>query len=133
MVMPPAASTIRLGVVAFGGPEGMDEVVPFLENTLRGRNIPRERLAEVGKHYELFGGVSPINGQMRALIAALEADPGRVDGRASLGPCVQQLEEERLLVGEPSAATAEKGGAIYAYLVEHVGERLFGNDAKERR
>ncbi|MEI8105635.1 MAG: ferrochelatase [Actinomycetes bacterium] len=61
-------------VVSFGGPEGMDDVIPFLENVTRGRNIPRERLAEVGHHYELFGGVSPINAQNRALIEALEAE-----------------------------------------------------------
>ncbi len=59
-------------VVSFGGPEGPDDVIPFLENVTRGRNIPRGRLAEVGHHYELFGGVSPINRQNRALIAALE-------------------------------------------------------------
>jgi ferrochelatase len=61
-------------VVSFGGPEGPDDVIPFLENVTRGRNIPRERLEEVGHHYELFGGVSPINGQNRALIAALETE-----------------------------------------------------------
>ncbi len=61
-------------IVSFGGPEGMDEVMPFLENVLRGRNVPRERLVEVSHHYELFGGVSPINGQNRALIDALEAE-----------------------------------------------------------
>ncbi len=61
-------------VVSFGGPEGPDEVVPFLENVTRGRGIPPERLAEVAHHYELFGGVSPINAQNRALIAALEVE-----------------------------------------------------------
>jgi ferrochelatase len=61
-------------VVSFGGPEGMDDVMPFLENVTRGRNIPRERLAEVAHHYEIFGGVSPINQQNRDLIAALEAE-----------------------------------------------------------
>ena len=61
-------------VVSFGGPEGMDDVIPFLENVTRGRNIPRERLAEVGHHYELFDGVSPINQQNRDLIAALEVE-----------------------------------------------------------
>ena len=59
-------------VVSFGGPEGPDDVVPFLENVTRGRGIPRERLEEVGAHYQLFGGVSPINDQARALVAALE-------------------------------------------------------------
>jgi ferrochelatase len=60
-----------LVVVSFGGPEGMDDVIPFLENVTRGRNVPRERLEEVAHHYELFGGVSPINAQNRALIDAL--------------------------------------------------------------
>jgi protoporphyrin/coproporphyrin ferrochelatase len=61
-------------VVSFGGPEGMDDVIPFLENVTRGRNVPRERLEEVARHYELFGGVSPINAQNRALIAALRVE-----------------------------------------------------------
>lgn len=61
-------------VLSFGGPEGMDDVLPFLENVTRGRNIPRERLLEVAEHYYHFGGVSPINGQNRALVAALERE-----------------------------------------------------------
>lgn len=61
-------------VVSFGGPEGPDDVVPFLENVTRGRDTPRERLVEVGAHYGLFGGVSPINQRCRELIAALEAE-----------------------------------------------------------
>ena len=58
-------------LVSFGGPEGPDDVLPFLENVLRGKNVPRERMLEVAEHYEHFGGVSPINAQNRALIAAL--------------------------------------------------------------
>ncbi len=61
-------------VVSFGGPEGPDEVMPFLENVLRGKNVPRERMLAVAEHYQQFGGVSPINAQNRALIAALEAE-----------------------------------------------------------
>ena len=61
-------------VVSFGGPEGMDDVIPFLENVLRGRNVPRERMLKVAQHYEMFGGVSPINQQNRNLIAALEKE-----------------------------------------------------------
>jgi protoporphyrin/coproporphyrin ferrochelatase len=61
-------------IVSFGGPEGMDDVIPFLENVLRGRNVPRERMEEVAHHYALFDGVSPINDQNRALIAALRAE-----------------------------------------------------------
>ena len=61
-------------VVSFGGPEGMDDVIPFLQNVLRGRNVPRERMLQVAKHYELFGGVSPINEQNRKLISALQIE-----------------------------------------------------------
>ena len=61
-------------VMSFGGPEGQDDVIPFLQNVAGGRNIPRARLEEVGEHYRGFGGVSPINAQNRALIAALEAE-----------------------------------------------------------
>lgn len=61
-------------VLSFGGPEKPEDVVPFLENVTRGRGIPRERLAQVGEHYFLFGGKSPINDQNRALIGALEKD-----------------------------------------------------------
>jgi ferrochelatase len=61
-------------LLSFGGPEGPDDVLPFLENVTRGRGIPRERLREVGQHYHLFGGVSPINDQNRALLDALRKD-----------------------------------------------------------
>jgi ferrochelatase len=61
-------------VVSFGGPEGPDDVLPFLENVLRGKNVPRERMLQVAEHYDHFGGVSPINEQNRALIAALEKE-----------------------------------------------------------
>lgn len=63
-------------LLSFGGPEGPDEVMPFLENVTRGRGIPRERLASVAEHYLHFGGVSPINGINRALIAEIEAELG---------------------------------------------------------
>jgi protoporphyrin/coproporphyrin ferrochelatase len=61
-------------VVSFGGPEGPDDVLPFLRNVTRGRDIPAARLEEVGEHYRLFGGRSPINDQCRALVAAVRAD-----------------------------------------------------------
>jgi protoporphyrin/coproporphyrin ferrochelatase len=61
-------------VISFGGPEGTHDVMPFLENVLRGRNVPRQRLLEVAKHYELFGGISPINEQNRKLISALKQE-----------------------------------------------------------
>ena len=59
-------------VVSFGGPEGKDDVIPFLENVLRGKPVPRERMLEVAEHYYHFDGISPINQQNRELIAALE-------------------------------------------------------------
>jgi ferrochelatase len=61
-------------VVSFGGPESREEVIPFLENVLRGRNVPHERMLAVAEHYYHFDGKSPINQQTRDLIAALEAE-----------------------------------------------------------
>src|SRR5436309_13911149 len=58
-------------VISFGGPEAREDVLPFLENVLRGRNVPRARLLEVAEHYYHFGGRSPINDQCRELIEAL--------------------------------------------------------------
>lgn len=64
-------------VVSFGGPEGAADVWPFLEHVTRGRGVPRARLAEVARHYELFGGTSPLNAQTRSLAAALRAELAR--------------------------------------------------------
>jgi len=61
-------------IVSFGGPEGREDVIPFLENVLRGKNVPRERMLQVAEHYYHFGGKSPINDQNRALIAALDRE-----------------------------------------------------------
>jgi protoporphyrin/coproporphyrin ferrochelatase len=61
-------------LVSFGGPQGPEDVMPFLENVTRGRAVPRERLAEVARHYDRFGGVSPISQQCRDLLAAIEKD-----------------------------------------------------------
>jgi protoporphyrin/coproporphyrin ferrochelatase len=78
--IPPSAAPAPPGrreavlVLGFGGPEGPDDVLPFLENVTRGRGIPRERLLDVAEHYQHFGGVSPINEQNRALTAAVEKE-----------------------------------------------------------
>ena len=61
-------------LVSFGGPEKREDVIPFLENVLRGRNVPRERLVEVAEHYYHYDGVSPINRQCRELIEALRTE-----------------------------------------------------------
>ena len=70
----PAGRREALLLLSFGGPEGHEDVLPFLENVTRGRGVPRERLEAVAEHYHHFGGVSPINEQNKALIAAIEAD-----------------------------------------------------------
>ena len=69
-------------VVSFGGPERAEDVIPFLENVVRGRGVPRERLLEVAEHYSEFGGRSPINDQNRSLINALREE------LAANGPCL---------------------------------------------
>lgn len=73
--MPQAFDAILL--LSFGGPEGPDDVVPFLENVTRGRGVPRERLEEVAEQYRMFGGRSPINDQNRALLGALRSELDR--------------------------------------------------------
>ena len=71
-------------VVGFGGPEKREDVLPFLENVTRGRNIPRERLLEVAEHYHHLGGASPINAQVRELIEALRAELAGMESPADL-------------------------------------------------
>lgn len=70
----PSATYDCILLAGFGGPEGQDDVIPYLRNVTRGRGVPDERLEEVAHHYRHFGGISPINAQNRALKAALEAE-----------------------------------------------------------
>ncbi len=65
-------------LVGFGGPEHREDVIPFLENVLRGRNVPRERMLAVAEHYYHFDGVSPINQQVRDLLAVLRPELERI-------------------------------------------------------
>ena len=88
-------------LVSFGGPEKTDDVIPFLENVLRGRNVPRERMLAVAEHYYHFGGKSPINDQCRELIAALEGAGvglpvywGNRNWHPMLGETVQRLKDD---------------------------------------
>jgi ferrochelatase len=74
MVPPGSAPFDGFLLVSFGGPEGPDEVLPFLENVTRGRGIPRARLLEVAEHYHHFGGISPINAQNRRLLEAIRTE-----------------------------------------------------------
>jgi len=59
-------------LIAFGGPQGPDDVLPFLHNVLRGRKVPTARVQEVAKHYDLFDGISPITKLTQMQAAALE-------------------------------------------------------------
>ena len=61
-------------VVSFGGPEGPEDVMPFLRNVLRGRDVPEARVVEVARQYDRFGGVSPLNSHNRALVEAVGVD-----------------------------------------------------------
>ncbi|WP_262321994.1 ferrochelatase [Acidiferrimicrobium sp. IK] len=93
-------------VVSFGGPEGPDDVMPFLRNVLRGRDVPEDRVVEVARQYDRFGGVSPLNGHNRALIAAIEAD------LASHGPALPVYWGNRNwhpMLADTVAAMAEDG------------------------
>lgn len=94
-------------LAGFGGPEGQDDVIPFLRNVTRGRGIPDERLEEVAHHYRHFGGVSPINAQNRALKAALEAELARrgIDlpvywGNRNWGPYLHEAVREAADAGD---------------------------------
>ncbi|RKS77623.1 ferrochelatase [Motilibacter peucedani] len=127
-----------LVLVSFGGPEGPDDVLPFLENVTRGRGIPRERLLGVAEHYGHFGGVSPINEQNRELIAALEAELarrgielpvhwGNRNWAPFLGDTLAGLEGRRVLALVTSAYSSYSGCRQYredlAAAVEPLGER----------
>jgi ferrochelatase len=114
-------------LLSFGGPEGPDDVMPFLRNVTRGRGIPDERLAEVAEHYQHFGGVSPINAQNRALVAALRQDfaahgielPiywGNRNWRPYVADAVRQMRDDgvqRALVLATSATSSYSGCRQY--------------------
>ena len=129
-----------LCLLSFGGPEGPDDVMPFLRNVTAGRNVPDERLAVVAEQYEQFGGRSPINDQNRALIDALrgEFDANGIDlpiyfGNRNWEPylpdAVRQMADDgvqRALVLATSAFSSYSGCRQYredlARAVEQVGD-----------
>jgi len=102
-------------IVSFGGPEKREDVIPFLENVLRGRNVPRERMLEVAEHYYHFDGRSPINDQNRALIDALRpALHGPLD--ASNFYVTHTELHEMLAHAWETAGNADSAAAHYAYV-----------------
>ena len=109
-------------LLSFGGPEGPEQVRPFLENVTRGRNVPPERLDHVAEHYMHFGGVSPINRINRALIAQLRAE--LVERGSDLPVYFGNRNWEPYV--EDTVATMRDDGVQRAAVVHHVSvERLF--------
>ncbi|WP_292811009.1 ferrochelatase, partial [Microbacterium sp.] len=94
-------------LASFGGPEGQEDVIPFLRNVTRGRGIPDERLEEVAHHYRHFGGISPINAQNRELKTAIEGELARrgIDlpvywGNRNWGPFLDEAVREAAEAGD---------------------------------
>jgi len=128
-------------LVSFGGPEKRDDVIPFLENVLRGRNVPRERLLAVAEHYYHFDGRSPINDQCRDLILALETHGvglpiywGNRNWHPMLGDTVKKMRDDgvrRALVIATSAFGSYSGCRQYREDIETA--RAAVPDAPEAR
>ncbi len=131
-------------VVSFGGPESPKDVIPFLENVLRGRNVPRERMLAVAEHYYHFGGKSPINQQTRELIAALESELaqhgpklpvywGNRNWHPMLAETLQQLKQDgirRALAFVTSAYSSYSGCRQYREDIVRAQDEV-GADAPE--
>jgi ferrochelatase len=118
-------------LLSFGGPEKREDVIPFLENVLRGRNVPHERLLAVAEHYYHFDGRSPINDQCRALIAALESQGiglpiywGNRNWHPMLADTVQRMRDdgiERPLAIATSAFGSYSGCRQYREDLDNAG------------
>src|SRR5438093_13512469 len=123
-------------LVSFGGPEKREDVLPFLENVLRGRNVPRERMLAVAEHYYHFDGVSPINRQCRELIAALQVELklpiywGNRNWHPMLADTVQQMREDgirRALALATSAFGSYSGCRQYREDIERARAAVPGS------
>ncbi len=131
-------------VLSFGGPERPADVLPFLENVLRGKNVPRARMLEVAEHYYELGGVSPINSQNRALIRALVHELnthgpqlpvywGNRNWHPLLADTVRQMSDDgirRALALVTSAYTSYSGCRQYLEDIERARQEV-GADAPE--
>jgi ferrochelatase len=126
-------------IVSFGGPEKRDDVIPFLENVLRGRNVPRERMLEVAEHYYHFEGRSPINDQNRELINALrEAVSVRIywgnrNWHPLLADTVRQMRADgiRRAVAFPTSAFGSYSGCRQYLENIETARAAVGDDAPE--
>ncbi len=129
-------------LVSFGGPEKTEDVIPFLENVLRGRNVPRERMLAVAEHYYHFGGRSPINDQCRELIAALEIAGvglpiywGNRNWHPMLGDTVQRMKNDgvqRALAIATSAFGSYSGCRQYREDIEAARAAVEGAPSIEK-
>ncbi len=131
-------------LVSYGGPERSDDVIPFLENVVRGKDVPRRRLLQVAEHYALFDGVSPINAQNRALLAALLGDlnahgpalPGYWGNRywhPLLGDTLRQMADDgvrRAVALATSAFSSYPGCRAYLEAIERARQEV-GPDAPQ--
>ena len=125
-------------VVSFGGPESKDEVMPFLENVLRGKNVPSERMLAVAEHYYHFDGRSPINQQNRELIAALQVELdrhgpklpiywGNRNWHPLLADTLRQMEQDgaqRALAFVTSAFSSYSGCRQYRENIAHAQDQV---------
>lgn len=129
-------------LVSFGGPEKREDVIPFLENVLRGRNVPRDRLLAVAEHYYHFDGRSPINDQCRDLIAALKTQGvglpiywGNRNWHPMLGDTVQQMRDDgvrRALAIATSAFGSYSGCRQYREDIESARAAISGAPEVDR-
>lgn len=127
-------------VVSFGGPEKTQDVIPFLENVLRGRNVSRERMLEVAEHYYHFGGKSPINEQNRELVAALRRKVdlpvywGNRNWHPFLADTLRQMKQDRVrraLAFVTSAFSSYSGCRQYREDIVHALETVNGEAGGE--
>jgi protoporphyrin/coproporphyrin ferrochelatase len=126
-------------LLSFGGPEGPEQVRPFLENVTRARGVPPERLDVVAEHYMHFGGVSPINGINRALIAELRAEQdlpvyfGNRNWEPYIEDAVATMRDKGIRRAAVFTTSAWSGYSSCTQYVEDIARarRVAGQDAPE--
>ena len=136
--MPGLETYDAIMLASYGGPNGEEDVLPFMRNATRGRGIPDERLLQVAAHYKRFGGVSPINACNQRLIADLSAELARRGhdipvgwGNRNWHPFVAEGLDElalagarRILVLPTSAYTSYSGCRQYREDLAEAAEAL---------
>ena len=113
-------------LAGFGGPEGQDDVIPYLRNVTRGRGIPDERLEEVAHHYRHFGGISPINDQNRAL-KAFPAINAEIQRKLAAEQDLERMDRERQIAEQEARimVTTARGRAAAQRIVNETLTPLY--------